>query len=278
MDFQQRIAEATQYRDQTKGAYDRAKTETGQAQSAYDTAFSTAPGYQTIYEKHKQSLTNTQEIADMKNSWQQARERTDTIKSMIDKLPGSITQQFGGTGLTQAQRDMAKRKQLGDLSKQFTQYNADYKMKFANYNETVDKAFDTAMDVTNKEYDRYWNGVRVKFDAWNASIKNQDQWGKMYYTSQSQLQKTQLEADNYRFQQQQMNQQREFERWMTNFKIGQSNSAANAKRAGQEYAENAARKKADADTRFRNDTAAFQAGKLSTTEYLRRMDAGLYRS
>ena len=278
MDFQTRIAEATQYRDQTKGAYDRAKTETGQAQSAYDTSFSTAPTYQTIYEKHKQSLTNTQEIADMKNSWQQARESTDTIKSMIDKLPGSITQQFGGTGLTQAQRDMAKQKQLGDLSKQFTQYNADYEMKFANYNETVDKAFDSALDVANKDYDSYWDGVRRKFTDWQTSIKNQDQWEKMYYTSQSQLQKTQLEADNYRFQQQQMNQQREFEQWMTNFKIGQSNSAAAAQRAGQEYAESAARKKADADTRFRNDTAAFQSGKLSTTEYLRRMDAGLYRT
>ena len=278
MDFQQRIAEATQYRDQTKGAYDRAKTETGQAQSAYDTAFTTAPKYQTVYEKAKQQNINTQEISDMENSWKQAKENTDMLKTMIDKLPESITQQFGGTGLTQAQRDMAKRKQLGDLSKQFKQYNADYEMKFANYNKTVDKAFDTAMDVTNKEYDRYWNGVRVKFDAWNASIKNQDQWEKMYFTSQSQLQKTQLEADNYRFQQQQMNQQREFERWMTNFKIGQSNSAAAAKRAGQEYAESAARKKADADTRFRNDTAAFQSGKLSTTEYLRRMDAGLYRT
>lgn len=278
MDFQQRIAEATAYRDQTKGAYDQAKTETGQAQSAYDTAFSTVPAYQTVYEQNKQSLTNTQEIADMQNSWKQAKESTDTIKGMIDKLPGSITQQFGGTGLTQAQRDMAKQQQLGDLSKQFTQYNASYEMKFANYNDTVDKAFDTAMDVTNKDYDRYWNGVRVKFDAWNASIKNQEEWEKMYYTSSSMLQKTQLEADNYRFQQQQMNQQREFETWMNNFKMNQSASAGNGARAGQEYAENAARKKAEADTRFRNDTAAFQSGKLSTTEYLRRMDAGLYRT
>lgn len=278
MDFQQRIAEATQYRDQTKGAYDQAKQQTGQAQSAYDTSISTAPTYQTVYEKHKQNLTNTQEIADMNNSWKQARESTDTIKGMIDNLPTSITQQFGGTGLTQAQRDMAKSQQLSDLSKQFTQYNADYEMKFTNYNETVDKAFDSALDVANKDYDSYWDGVRRKFGDWQTSIKNQDEWEKMYYTSTSQLQNTQLEYDNYQFQQRQMNQQREFEQWMTNFKINQSNTAGNGARAGQAYAENAAKKKADADTRFRNDTAAFQSGKLSTTEYLKRMDAGLYRS
>jgi len=278
MDYQQRIAEATQYRDQTKGAYDQAKEQTGQAQSAYDTAFSTAPTYQTVYEQHKQSLTNTQEIADMNNSWKQAKESTDTIKGMIDKLPTSITQQFGGTGLTQAQRDMAKSEQLGNLSKQFTQYNADYEMKFTNYNDTVDKAFDSALDVANKDYDSYWDGVRMKFTDWQTSIKNQDEWEKMYYTSSSQLQKTQLEYDNYKFQQQQMNQQREFETWMTNFKINQSNTAGNGARAGAAYAEAAAKKKADADTRFRTDTAAFQSGKLSTTEYLRRMDAGLYRT
>lgn len=278
MDFQQRIAEATTYRDQTKGAYDKAKVETGQAQSAYDTAFSTVPKYQTVYEQQRQKLTNTQEMADAKNSWVQSKEVTDTLKTQIDKLPESITQQFGGSGLTQAQRDMAKSKQLGDLSKQFTQYNADYEMKFTNYNETVDKAFDSALDVANKDYDSYWDGVRRKFTDWETSIKNQEEWSKMYYTSSSMLQKTQLEADNYRFQQQQMNQQREFETWMNNFKMNQSRTAGNGARAGQEYAENAARKKAEADTRFRNDTAAFQSGKLSTTEYLRRMDAGLYRT
>lgn len=278
MDFQQRIAEATAYRDQTKGAYDQAKVETGQAQSAYDTAFTTAPAYQTAYEQNKQSLTNTQEIADMNNSWKQAKEGTDNLKSQIDNLPTSITQQFGGTGLTQGQRDVAKQKQLGDLSKQFTQYNADYEMKFQNYNDTVDKAFDSALDVANKEYDSYWDGVRMKFQDWQTNIKNQDQWEKMYYTSSSMLQKTQLEYDNYQFQQRQMNQQREFEQWMTNFKINQSNTAGNGARAGAAYAEAAAKKKADADTRFRTDTAAFQSGKLSTTEYLKRMDAGLYRS
>jgi hypothetical protein len=278
MDFKQRINEATTYRDQTKASYDKAKKETGKAQSAYDTSFSTAPKYQTVLEQQKQSLTNTQEIADLNNSWKQSKETTDGLKTQIDKLPESITQQFGGTGLTQAQRDMAKSQQLGDLSKQFTQYNANYETQFTNYNDTVDKAFDSALDVSNKQYDSYWDGVRRKYSDWQTSIGNQDKWSELYGSSKSQLQKTQMDYDNDKFQQQQMQEEREFETWMNNFKAGQTQSAANARKAGQAYAESSAKKKADADNSFRTDTAAFQSGKLSTTEYLKRMDAGKYRS
>lgn len=278
MDFQQRIASATRYRDQTKGAYDRAKTETGQAQSAYDTSISTAPEYQTVYEQHKQQLTNTQEISDMKNSWKQAKENTNQIKTMVDKLPQSITQQFGGTGFTQAQREMAKRKQYGQLNSQFTQYNADYEVKFNNYNETVDKAFDTALDVANKDYDSYWDGVRRKFQDWQTNIKSQEKWEKMYYGSQSQLSKVQRQYDSYKFKQQQMQQEREFETWMNNFKAGQTRDRVNNKKASADRRVQNARNKAKTDARFKSDTALFQQGKLSTTEYMRRMDAGLYRS
>lgn len=278
MDFQQRIAAATQYRDQTKASYDAAQQQTGQAQSAYDTSISTAPTYQTIYEQAQQQNTNTQEIADSKNTYLQAKEITDNTKSMIDKLPQSITQQFGGTALTQAQRDMAKQQQLNDLSKQFTQYNADYEVKFADYNSMVDKAFDTSLDVANKNYDSYWDGVRSKFADWQTSIKNQESWEKMYYTSQSQLQSVQLEADNYRFQQQLMQQQRDFENWMNNFKSNQRDTAAAGQRAAADYGMQQAQAKADADARFKKDTALFQQGKLSTSEYLKRMDAGLYRT
>lgn len=278
MDYQQRIAAATQYRDQTKASYDQAQQQTGYAQSAYDTAMSTAPTYQTIYEKHKQELTETQDIADAKNSYMQAKEITDNTRTMIDKLPQSITQQFGGTGLTQAQRDMAKQKQLEDLSKQFTQYDANYQVKFADYNSQVDRAFDSALDVANKDYDSYWDGVRMKFNDWQTSIKNQEQWEKLYYGSQSQLHSVQLEYDNYQFQQKLIQQQREFEQWMNNFKANQRNTAAAGQMAAADYGVQQARATAEAEARFKKDTALFQQGKLSVNEYLKRMDAGLYRS
>ncbi len=278
MDWQQRIADATRYRDQTKGSYNTAKKETGKAQSAYDTAFSTVPSYQTVYEKAKLQNTDTQEISDMKNSWMQAKENTDTLKTMVDKLPESITQQFGGTGLTQAQRDMAKQHQYAELNKQFVQYNADYEVKFNDYNTVVDKAFDTSLDVANKNYDSYWDGVRRKFSDWQTSIKNQDQWEKMYYGSQSQLSNVQNQYSAWQTQQDIIRMEREFEQWQNDFAASQRNSAANAQKAAADYGVAQAKKSAQANARFAKDTALFQSGKLSTSEYLKRMDAGLYRS
>lgn len=278
MDFERRIQEAKQYADQTKGAWDAAKKETGIAQSDYNTSFTTAPNYQTYYEKYKQDFQNSDEITGLKNTWQQTKDTVDTIKTSIDKLPESIGQSFGGTSLTQAQRDMAKQKQLQELNKSFTQYNANYQAQFADYNQRVDAAFDQALDVANKDYDSYWDGVRRKFDVWQTSIANEEQWSSMYYTSQSQLSKVESEYRVWQIQQETIRMQREFEEWQNNFAAQQRASTANAKIAAQNYAEGQAKKKADAERRFATDTALFQQGKLSSSEYLRRMDAGLYRT
>jgi hypothetical protein len=278
MDFERRIQEAKQHVDQTKGAWDAAKKETGIAQSDYDTSFSTAPNYQTYYEKYKQDFQNSDEILGLKSTWQQTKDTVDTIRTTIDKLPESIGQMFGGTSLTQAQRDMAKQQQLQQLNKSFTQYNANYQTQFADYNKRVDDAFDQALDVANKDYDSYWDGVRRKFDVWQTSIKNEEQWSSMYYTSQSQLSKVESDYRIWQIQQETIRMQREFEEWQNNFAAQQRASTASAKKAAADWAENQARKDREANQRFATDTALFQQGKLSVNEYMRRMDAGLYRT
>ena len=278
MDFERRIQEAQQHVDQTKGSWDSAKKETGIAQSDYDKSFTTAPSYQTYYEKYKQDFQNSDEITGLKSTWQQTKDTVDSIKTSIDKLPESIGQSFGGTSLTQAQRDMAKQKQLQDLNKSFTQYDANYQAQFADYNQRVDAAFDQALDVANKDYDSYWDGVRRKFDVWQTSIKNEEQWSSMYYTSQSQLSKVQSDYNIWKIEQETIRMQREFVEWQNNFAAQQRASTANAKMAAANWAENQARKDREANQRFATDTALFQQGKLSTREYMRRMDAGLYRT
>lgn len=278
MDFDKRIQEAKQHVDQTKGAWDAAKKETGIAQSDYDKSFSTAPSYQTYYEQYKQEFQNSEEITGLKSTWEQTKQAVDSIKTSIDKLPESIGQSFGGTSLTQAQRDMAKQKQLQGLTQSFMQYDANYQAQFADYNKRVNQAFDQALDVANKDYDSYWDGVRRKFDVWQTSIANEEQWSSMYYTSQSQLSKVESEYRIWQIQQETIRMQREFEEWRNNFAAQQRASTASAKIAAQEYAESQAKKKADAERRFATDTALFQQGKLSSSEYIRRMDAGLYRS
>lgn len=276
MEYQQRIQEAKQHVDQTKGAWDAAKQETGKAQSNYDAAFSTAPDYQTVYEQYKQEYNNSDEIAGLKSSWQQTKDTVDSLKTMIDKLPESTNQMFGGTSLTQAQRDMAKNKELQQLNQSFTQYNANYENQFADYSRKVDDAFGQALDVANKDYDSYWDGVRRKFNTWQTSIDNEKNWSNMYNTSQSQLSKVEHEYRIWQIQQETVRMQREFEIQRNNLAAQQRASSAQAQQAAQNRAEDSARKKAESQERYRTDSALFQQGKMSASEWLRRADAGLY--
>lgn len=278
MDFERRIQDARQHVDQTKGAWDTAKRETGIAQTNYDTSFTTAPSYQTYYEKYKQQFEESDEIQGLKSTWESTKENVDSIKTSIDKLPESVGQMFGGTSLTQAQRDMAKQQQLQKLNQSFTQYDASYQAQFADYNKRVSDAFDTSIDTANKAYDDYWDGVRTKFDLWNQSIANEDQWSSMYYKSQSQLSSVESEQRIWQIQQDTIRMQREFVEWQNNFAATQRASSASAKIAAANSAEARARKDAAVQERWKKDVALFQQGKMSSSQFTRNMDAGLYRT
>ena len=276
MDFERRIQEAQQHVDQTRGAYERAQRETGQAMDNYNQSITTAPNFQTYYEKYKQQYQDTAEIRAAKSTWQNTKEAVDALRTRIDKLSESINQQFGGTFLTAAQRERAKQQQNQELSSQFTQYNAAYQTQFADYSKKVEDAFNTSMDVANKDYDRYWKVVRKKFDIWKAAIKNEEQWNKMYWTSQSQLRQTQNEYQNWRMQQEIMQRQREFVAWQNQFAAQQRAAMANSMRAANDWAEQRARDSRAARQRFADDSSLFRQNKLSAREFTSRMSRGVY--
>lgn len=276
MDFERRIQEAQQHVDQTRGAYERAQRETGQAMDNYNQSITTAPNFQTYYEKYKQQYQDTAEIRAAKSTWQNTKEAVDALRTRIDKLSESINQQFGGTFLTAAQRERAKQQQNQELSSQFTQYNAAYQTQFADYSKKVEDAFNTSMDVANKDYDRYWKVVRKKFDIWKSAIKNEEQWNKMYWTSQSQLRQTQNEYQNWRMQQEIMRRQREFVAWQNQFAAQQRAAMSSSMRAANDWAEQRARDSRAARQRFADDSSLFRQNKLSAREFTSRMSRGVY--
>jgi len=268
MDFAQRIADATRYRDETKGSYDAAKNETQNTMNDYNSAFTQAPQYQTVYDQYKKQYTETTEIQQAKSTWETAKQTVDATKTMIDKLPESIGQQYGGTALTQAQRDKARQQQLGNLSKQFTQYNANYQVSFNNYNDTVDKAFNQALDVANKQYDSYWNTVKTKFNAWRTSIANENQWEKMFYQSRSQLSSVETEQKVWQIQQDTIKQQREFEIWRNNFASMQRKQAMDSATYMTNWTNQRNQDEANKKTRWANAVSDFQAGKINASQLL----------
>ena len=268
MDLAQRIADATRYRDETKGSYDAAKQQTQQKMTDYDNAFTQAPQYQTVYDQYKQEYANTAEIQQMKSTWETAKQSVDATRTMIDKLPESIGQQYGGTALTQAQRDKARRQQLGNLSKQFTQYNANYQVSFNNYNDTVDKAFNQALDVANKQYDSYWDGVKRKFNEWQTRIANEKQWEQMFYQSRSQLSQVETEQKVWQIQQGTMRMQREFEIWRNNFASMQRKQEMDNATYMTDWKNQRNQGEANKNTRWANAVSDFQAGKINASQLL----------
>ena len=268
MDFQTRIADANLHRDQTKGSYDAAKQQTQQSMTDYNKMFDQSPQFQTIYDQTKAKYTDSAEIQQMKSTWETAKSQVDSTRTMIDKLPESIGQQFGGTGLTQAQRDKARQQQLGNLSKQFQQYDANYQVSFSNYDQTVAKAFETSMDVANKQYDDYWDVVRGRYNEWQTRIAGEKAWESAYYDSRSQASKIETEYQIEKLQQQSMQQQKEFVTWQNNFASMQRKQAADSAMASSNYARQVDKDAADKKLRWATAVGDFQSGKINATQLL----------
>lgn len=266
MDFQQRIADATLYRDQTKASYEATKQQTQQSQVAYDSSFNSAPQYQTIYDKYKSEFQNTNEIKSMQNDWKVAKDNVDALKTMVDKLPESVGQQFGGTGLTQAQRDLAKQQQLGNLNSQFTQYNADYQVKYTDYNKAVDSAFNQSIDVANKDYDSYWDKVKRKYTDWKQNIDDQNKWSEMYNTSQSYLSKVQNEYTAFQAEQKRVQMERDFEIWQNEFADMKRKQEWDIATYMADYNSKQATEAGNRELRWQDAVTQFQAGQITADQ------------
>lgn len=280
-EYQRNIQQAKQYVDQANAGYQKATQETKSAQSAYEKAFSSAPDYGTLYAQYKDQYTKDPELENMKNSYMLAKDNVDSVRTRIDKLGDSINQQFGGTSLTEAQREMFKQKQLQGLQRQFTQYNANYNVQFRDYQKSVDRAFNQALDVTNKSYDNYWNIVKVKYNTWHERIKTEKKWSDILSAANIQLDDANFNYYMYKREQEWLETLRKHEERMNQINREYVNATYNIKATAE--ASNAKRMKEEEDRKARKqkfvyDTKLLQSGQLSASEYMRRMDAGLYRS
>lgn len=204
MDFQQRLAAATQYRDQTRESWHRAQREADAAKASYDATTATMPNFGDEFEKRRKEYMESDEIKNLKADVDASKANVDRTKTMIDKLPESIRQQFGGTAITQAQRDLAKQQQLRGLSQQMAGYQATYMTTNNTYKKRVEDAFNRSIDVANKHYDSIWDGIRRRYNDWQTSLQNVKAWDKMATVANRNLLSVQSAIDTYRFQQRQM--------------------------------------------------------------------------
>lgn len=277
MDWQQRIQEAQRYVDQTYSSYHQAQQQSQQAMNDYNQSFSNNPDYQTIYDQYKKEFTESAELAKDKSAYEKAKGLLDSIKTQINNLSTTISQRFGGTGLTQQQRDKYKEQQYNQLNQMFTQYGADYQVKFENYQDKVDKAFSQALDVANKQYDSYWDNARRKFSVWQQALQNENQWKDFASSADVQLFMLQNQYASWKIQQDYMQMVRESEERLNQLaEVSRQRqwdiekSYADAKVANAQ----ALASRAEA---YNRDRTALDNGTLSYDEYYRRVASGAYK-
>lgn len=271
MDWQYRLQQAQQYVDQTYGAYGAAQEQTKQAKQAYDIAFDQRPDYQTIYDQYKRQSENDLDVSGVKTTLDKSKEALAVVKDQLDRLSTTITQRFGGN-LTEEELERVKEPEEEALTSKFKQYNADYQTKFNDYHSRVEKAFNQALGLTNKQSDSYWSGIRRKASDWETAIKNEDEWSNMATQARYQQQSVQSAYDWWNIKQRWMQMERELEINKTRRYQASINAELGAQRASVERA----RRAQEATTRKRSDIAKTQSGELSLAEYFRRYESGAY--
>ena len=197
MDFQRRIQEAQAYSDQTKASWDNSKRQALDAKNQYEQSFANNKVFNDAYEQNRRRFLEIDDLRNAKSEYEASKTRADNIQTSIDDLDASITAQYAGTGMTEAQRQRLKEAQYNELNAQFTQYSADYETRFENYQKKVEGAFNMAMDVANKEYDDHWQATRRKFNFWKQQQSNEEHWAQLYQGSQRQLEDVRSKYDSW---------------------------------------------------------------------------------
>jgi hypothetical protein len=277
MDFAQRIQEAQQYVDQAKGAYDAAKRETGMALADYNQSFNTQPSYTSNLEAAKKQAEDTYEVKTLKSEWEETKARVDAMKQEMDNLGTSVMGGFRSSGvmMTQNRYEKSLEKQNSVLSAQFKQYNADYSLSKTRYETAVEKAFNQSIDVANKEYDRYWNVVKAKYNKWQTLVSDEEKANEFYYQRRAQLNDIRNQQVRWQMQQKIMQYKRDMELWRNSFAAQQRNQAWSRAQSSADWDARQQQKESDRQLNWNSIKNAFSSGRMSASQFLRAVDSGV---
>ena len=225
MDFGQRISDAQGNVNTSKNTYNQYAQQATQAGTKFDDAFDNRQGYGDIYQQARDQYYNTDEINAARDTYQNARSAVDQLNTTINKMPESIRQQYGGTGLTEAQRQRALSDQYSQNANTYNMLNTNYSNASADYNDLAARAMQEVQNVAGGNYQSQEDALNSLQNAWNTLLGQRN-------TAYSQNQTDRgLLAEQYgaRDQNTMFNQELDFKRWQEQ----QANARAAADRAAQ---------------------------------------------
>lgn len=225
MDYGKRISEAQNASNASMKTYNQYAKEAGQAGTKYNDAFDDRQSYGDIYGQARDQYMNTDEINAARGVYQGARDAVDAMNTTINKLPESIRQQYGGTGLTEAQRARAMGDQYSQMANTQNYLNTNYANASADYNDLSNRALQEVFNVAGGNYQSQEDALGMLQSAWQTLLGQASTQYGLNQTDRGLLADQYGARDSWNLAQQQM----ELERW----KEQQANNRAAADRQAQ---------------------------------------------
>jgi len=222
MNFEQRIGEATTTKDKSYKTYEQYYNDSNKAKTNYDTDIKNRKDYGSIYDEARNKYLNSDEVKAAKGTYENSRNAIDQINTTMNKLPESISQQYGGTGLTEAQRSRAMGQQQQQMGNTYNYLNSNYQNATSDYQTLANRAMQETQNVAGGNYQSQQDKLNALQDAWKTLLNQSTSSYSQYQQDNASRNSIYSEQDNYNFNQQQL----ALERW----KEEQANARAAADR------------------------------------------------
>lgn len=225
MDYGQRIADAQNASNTSMGTYNQYADQANAAGTKYDTAFDARQNYGDIYGQARDQYMNTDEINASRDVYQNARSAVDQMNTTMNKLPESIRQQYGGTGLTEAQRARAMGDQQAQMANTANYLNTNYQNATADYNDLTNRALQEVFNVAGGNYQSQQDSLNALQAAWSTLLGQRNTAYSQNQGDRGLLADQYTARDDWSYKQQMM----ELDRW----KEEQANARAAADRQAE---------------------------------------------
>lgn len=232
MDYGTRIADATNTKNASYGTYNEYAGQANQAYDKYNQQLDSSKGYGDIYDAARQKYMNTDEINNARSAYQNSRDAINQINTTINSLPESIRQQYGGTGLTEAQRARAMAYQQAQLDRTYNYANQSYQDNLAAYQDLANRGMQETQNVAGGNYQRQQDMINQYQSQWGTLLGQRNTAYNQYQQDVAALQGVNSERDKWQLAQDQM----ALERW----KEQQANDRAQKQLNLQSYLANVA--------------------------------------
>lgn len=225
MDFDGRISSAQNQANSSMNTYNQYAQQAGQAGTKFNDAFDNRQNYGDIYQQARDQYYNTDEINAARDTYQNARSAVDQLNTTINKMPESIRQQYGGTGLTEAQRQRALSDQYQQNANTYNMLNTNYSNASADYNDLAARAMQEVQNVAGGNYQSQEDALNSLQNAWQVLLGQRNTAYSQNQTDRGLIADQYGARDSWQLAQDQMA--------LTRWKEQQANARAAADRAAQ---------------------------------------------